>query len=144
MYSSETIIFLQWDNFCRHEISSFFLKLFCGPNISSKNLNWKMHFYSDASRNYLLLNIAVLWACISRRKRGRGGTDEKPLSDKPPLIRCGETYSTWQQKFKFKFFRRTAKVFLLKRWKKNVLYFVLLNLMKTLLQNYRWKGDLSV
>ena len=24
------------------------------------------------------------------------GTDEQPLSDKPPLIRCGETYSAWQ------------------------------------------------
>ena len=25
-------------------------------------------------------------------KRGKGGTDEEVLSDKPPLIRCGETY----------------------------------------------------
>ena len=24
------------------------------------------------------------------------GTDEQPLSDKPPLIRYGETYSVWQ------------------------------------------------
>ena len=24
------------------------------------------------------------------------GTDEQPLSDKPPLIRCGENYSAWQ------------------------------------------------
>ena len=34
-----------------------------------------------------------------RRRTGRGGegggTDEQPLSDKPPLIRCGETYCTW-------------------------------------------------
>ena len=36
----------------------------------------------------------------SRKGRGRdregAGTDEQPLSDKPLLIRCGETYSTWQ------------------------------------------------
>ena len=35
-----------------------------------------------------------------RRGGGRGGegggTDEQPLSDKPLLIRCGETYCTWQ------------------------------------------------
>ena len=35
-----------------------------------------------------------------RRGRGRGGegggTDEQHLSDKPPLIECGETYCTWQ------------------------------------------------
>ena len=24
------------------------------------------------------------------------GTDEQPLSDKPPLIQCRETYSAWQ------------------------------------------------
>ena len=24
------------------------------------------------------------------------GTDEQPLSNKPPLIRCGEIYSAWQ------------------------------------------------
>ena len=33
-----------------------------------------------------------------RRGRSRGGegggTDKKHLSDKPPLIRCGETYCT--------------------------------------------------
>ena len=28
------------------------------------------------------------------------GTDEQPLSIKPPLIRCGETYSAWQKQFK--------------------------------------------
>ena len=37
----------------------------------------------------------ALWCgCISTSKRGRreeGGSDEKPLSDKPPLIGCGET-----------------------------------------------------
>ena len=26
----------------------------------------------------------------------RDDTDEQPLSDKPPLILCGETHSTWQ------------------------------------------------
>ena len=24
------------------------------------------------------------------------GADEQPLSDKPPLTRCGEIYSAWQ------------------------------------------------
>ena len=55
------------------------------------------------------------------------GTDEQPVFDKPPLIRCGETYSTWRLWFKFKFFKGTSKSFVLKRWKKNVLHFVLLN-----------------
>ena len=27
---------------------------------------------------------------------GRQSTDEQPLSDTPPLTRCGETCSTWQ------------------------------------------------
>ena len=37
--------------------------------------------------------MTVWWGKISRRGRGRGkGTDEQPLSDKPPLTRCGETY----------------------------------------------------
>ena len=27
---------------------------------------------------------------------GRRGTNEQPMPDKPPLIRCGETYRTWQ------------------------------------------------
>ena len=27
-----------------------------------------------------------------KREREGGGTDEEPVSDKPPLIRCGETY----------------------------------------------------
>ena len=27
---------------------------------------------------------------------GKGGTDEQVLSNKPPLIRCLETYSAWQ------------------------------------------------
>ena len=43
------------------------------------------------------------------------GTDGQTLSDKPPLIRCEETHSTWQQQFKFKFSRGTAKRFELKR-----------------------------
>ena len=40
--------------------------------------------------------MVVWWGFISRRGRGRGGeegTEEQPLSDKPPLIRCGETNS---------------------------------------------------
>ena len=68
-------------------------------NISRNNLKWMQHFYIDTSWNYLLLNMAVWWGYISRRGRGRGGqwgTDEQPLSDKLPLIRCGETCSTRQ------------------------------------------------
>ena len=49
-------------------------------------------------KRYILELSTLWWDCISRRERGRrgeGSTDEQPLSDKPPLIRCGETYSTW-------------------------------------------------
>ena len=38
-----------------------------------KNLKGKQHCYTNACWNYLLLNIAVSWGCISRRGRGRGG-----------------------------------------------------------------------
>ena len=73
--------------------------------------------------------MVVGWGCISRRGRdrgGEGGTHEQPLSDKLPLIRCGETYSTWQQQFKSKFLRSTTKSFALKR--RNVtFYFIKLN-----------------
>ena len=30
-----------------------------------------------------------------KRQRWGGGTDKQPLSDKLPLIQCGETYNTW-------------------------------------------------
>ena len=43
------------------------------------------------------MNMAVRWGYISRRERnrgGEGGTNEQSLSDKPPLIRCGEICST--------------------------------------------------
>ena len=42
--------------------------------------------------------MAVSWGIISRTGRDRGGegdTNEQLLSDKPPLIQYGETYSTW-------------------------------------------------
>ena len=68
-------------------------------DISSKKLKWKQHLYADTSWNYLLLNVAVWWDCILRRGRGRGregDTDEQPLSDKPPLTWCEETYGIWQ------------------------------------------------
>ena len=45
--------------------------------------------------------MVVWWGYISRRGRrrgGDGGTNEHPLSDKPQLIRCGETFSGAQQK----------------------------------------------
>ena len=31
-----------------------------------------------------------------KEQRRRVGTDEQPVSDNPPLIRCGETYNTLQ------------------------------------------------
>ena len=40
--------------------------------------------------------MAIWWGCISKMGKGRsrkGGTDEQPLSDKPPFIRCEETHS---------------------------------------------------
>ena len=37
------------------------------------------HFYTNASWNYFILNMAVWWG-------SQGGTDEQHLSDKPPLI----------------------------------------------------------
>ena len=48
---------------------------------------------------YLVLSIDAWWAVYQGGGRGRGGdgdTDEQPLSDKPPLIRCAETCGTWQ------------------------------------------------
>ena len=54
-------------------------------NISSKNLKWKQHFYTDTCWNCLLLNMTVWWRCISRRGRGKareGGTDEQSLSER--------------------------------------------------------------
>ena len=68
--------------------------------VITKNVSLNRIFnlqYTDASWNYLLLDIAAWWGCISMRRRSRGkrrGTDEKPLSDKPPLIPSGGTYST--------------------------------------------------
>ena len=42
-----------------------------------------------------------IWLFSGAKYQGRGkagarGTNEQPLSDKPLLIRCGETHSTWQ------------------------------------------------
>ena len=73
--------------------------------------------------------MAVWWGCISRWGTGRGveggGTDEQTLSNKPPLIRCEET---WQiEIIYFKFFGGTADSFVLKRRKRIVLHFALLN-----------------
>ena len=39
--------------------------------------------------------MGQLWRGSGRGRKGRG-TDEQPLPDKPPLIRCEETYCTWQ------------------------------------------------
>ena len=62
--------------------------------------------------------MVVWWGCISKRGRGRGGvgdTDEQFLSDKPLLIRCGKMCSTGSSNLYFKFFRGTAKGFVIKR-----------------------------
>ena len=48
------------------------------------------------------ITLFCIWlfdgAAKGRTGRGGegGGTDEQHLSDKPTLIRCGETYCTWQ------------------------------------------------
>ena len=58
-------------------------------------------------------------------KAGRG-TDEQP--GKPPLIIYGETYSTWQWQFKFKFFRGTKKKFFVKKLKEKGVTFCFIKL----------------
>ena len=70
-------------------------------------------------------------------------TDEQQ-TDKPSMIRCEETYSTWQYLFKLEFFRSIAKRFVLKKLKKNVFHLVLLNYMQRFFQNHWGKGDFSV
>ena len=71
-------------------ITSYFL-------ISSKNLKWKQHFHTDRFGNYQLLYMAVWWGLISRSGRDRGkGYWWAALSNKPPFMRCGETYSAWE------------------------------------------------
>ena len=41
--------------------------------------------------------MAVWWAKYQVGDEAEArGTDEQPLSDKPPLIRLGETYSAWE------------------------------------------------
>ena len=61
------------------------------------------------------------------RKTRRGVSEEQPFSDKPPLIQRGENYHFLTVVIKFNYFRDTAKSFVLKRWKKIVLQFALLN-----------------
>ena len=61
------------------------------------------------------------------RKTRRGVSEEQPFSDKPPLIQCGENYHFLIVVIKFNYFRDKAKSFVLKRWKKIVLQFALLN-----------------
>ena len=65
--------------------------------ISSKNLNWNNTYIPIYSW------IAYFWTCLFEEAKHRGGneaeargSDEQQLSDKPPLIRCGENYSAWQ------------------------------------------------
>ena len=62
------------------------------------NLKSKQHFHTNASWNYLILNMAVWWGSQGGLETGGEGgcTDEQHLSDKPPLMQCGETYCTWQ------------------------------------------------
>ena len=111
-------------------IQMFYWKFLCDAklitplffNISGKYLKWKQLLNTDTSWNYLLSDMAVCWGCISRRgssRRGGRGTDEQPLSGSSNL--------------NFKLLKR----FVLKRWKENVLHFVLLNLMQRFLQIHR-------
>ena len=58
--------------------------------------------------------MAVLWGCISRRGRsrgGEGGTDEQPLFDKPSLILTVPGSSNLNLRFQ----RAHQKHFVLKR-----------------------------
>ena len=60
---------------------TFIQKRCVRQNISSKNLKWKHHLYTNASWNYLLLNMAVWWGCISMRGRDRGGEGRALISN---------------------------------------------------------------
>ena len=66
-------------------------------SIPGKNLKWKQSFHTEHSV------ITYFWIWLIDGAEYQTGdeaeardTDEQPLSDKPPLIRCGETYSAWQ------------------------------------------------
>ena len=76
--------FYIWIFIKKNSYSNVCLKFLCDEklitplfifNIPRKNLKWKQHFYTVTSWNYLLLNTAVWWGCISwmgRRQRWEG------------------------------------------------------------------------
>ena len=95
-----------------------------------KNLKWKQHFYTDASWNYLILNMAVWWE--SQGGEVAEARREEALMSSPCLIRhhwydVEKLTVPVRGKLKFQLFMGTEKSFLLKIWKKNELHFVLLH-----------------
>ena len=101
-------------------------------NISSKDLKWNQHFYTDTFWNYLLLNMSVWWGCISRMRRGGAGRGSlmSNLCLISHLWYDVEKLTVSGSRIKLKVSRGTTKRFVLKRWKKNVLHLVLLNLIQ--------------
>ena len=86
--SSETVIFLQWDQLLLVANQTFL------PKIWSENcISLAIHPGITYFWIWLLLSLHNK---ERKRQRRRGGTDEQPLSNNLTLIRCGETYSTWQ------------------------------------------------
>ena len=88
-------------------------------------MKWKQHVYSNTCWNNLLLNMAVRLGCILGD--GRGTRKEGALMSNLYLIS-----HQWYDVEKLTvpgssnlnlFFMGTAKSFVLKRWKKNVLHF---------------------
>ena len=68
-------------------------------NFSLANLFIRMYVFF--LQTIFALKDRALWLFVGTKYPGEEeaeamGTDEQPLSDKPPLIRYEETYSTWQ------------------------------------------------
>ena len=94
-----------------------------------------------------LWNMAVSWGCISMRGRDKGG--KEALMSNLCLIShrwydMEKLTVSGSNNLNLSFSGAHQKIFILKRWKKNVLHFILLNQLQRFLQNYRGKGDFSV
>ena len=68
----------------------FFLLIFPVKNWGENSISLPIHPGITFEYDYPV----GLRARKGRGRDGEGGSDEQPLSDKPPLIRGGETYST--------------------------------------------------
>ena len=91
-------------------------------------MKWKQHFYTKKSSNNLLLNMAVWWGCISRRGRSRGV--EGILMSNLAIHRWYDMEKLTvpgSSNISLSFSGAQKQSFLLKRWKKIILHFVLLN-----------------